>query len=80
MNKKPDGENKPNKKDLASLIGTLVAQAVATDHPVDIFEQIGMEKPNLSLVDEKFLAKIRTMKQKDLAAELLKRLIEGGNP
>ena len=77
MNKKPEGENKSNKKDLASLIGTLVAQAVATDHPVDIFEQIGMEKPNLSLVDEKFLAKIRTMKQKDLAAELLKRLIEG---
>ena len=76
MNKKP-GDDKPNRKQLSELIGALVAQAVATDKPIDIFTQVGLERPNLSLVDEKFLDKIRQMKQKDLAAELLRRLVEG---
>ena len=77
MNKKPSNPNKPNQKELGKIIGALVAQSVATDKPIDIFAQAGMERPDLSLVDERFLDKIHAMKQKDLAAELLRRLIEG---
>lgn len=76
MNKKP-GQGKRTRKELSTLIGTLVAQTIATDKPIDIFTQVGLDKPNLSLVDEGFLDRIRNIKQKDLATELLRRLVAG---
>ena len=75
MTKKPHKGG--SRKETAALIGQLVAQTIATDKPIDVFAQVGLERPDLSLVDERFLEKIRNMKQKDLAAELLKRLLEG---
>lgn len=75
MNKKINTAHKL--KDWKSILDTLVSQAVITAKPIDIFEAAGMDKPNLSLVDEQFLDKIKQMPQKNLAAELLKRLLEG---
>lgn len=75
MTKKTHREK--SKRELAELIGRLVAQTIATDKPIDVFAQVGLDRPDLSLVDERFLDKIRNMKQKDLAAELLRRLVEG---
>lgn len=66
-----------SQKELSALIGRLVAQTIATDKPIDVFAQVGLDRPDLSLVDERFLSQVRNMKQKDLAAELLKRLVEG---
>lgn len=75
MTKKPHKGG--SRKETSALIGQLVAQTIATDKPIDVFAQVGLDRPDLSLVDERFLEKIRNMKQKDLAAELLKRLMEG---
>lgn len=77
ISKKEIDRNKKSIEEMKSIIGDIVSKAIATDKPIDIFEQAGLEKPNLSLVDERFLEKIRAMKHKDLAAELLRRLIEG---
>lgn len=77
ISKKESDKNKQSIEEIKTIIGNIVSKAIATDKPIDIFEQAGLEKPNLSLVDERFLEKIHAMKHKDLAAELLRRLIEG---
>ncbi|MUH94896.1 DUF3387 domain-containing protein, partial [Pseudomonas aeruginosa] len=53
----------------------LVAKGVLVDGVKDIFATLGMSKPDISLLDEDFLAQIRKMPTKNLAAELLSRLV-----
>lgn len=53
----------------------LVAKGVLVEGVNDIFGTLGLGKPDISLLDEKFLAQIREMPTKNLAAELLERLI-----
>lgn len=77
ISKKESDKNKQSIEEIKTIIGNIVSKAIATDKPIDIFEQAGLEKPNLSLADERFLEKICAMEHKDLAAELLRRLIEG---
>jgi type I restriction enzyme R subunit len=44
---------------------------------VDIFDAVGLEKPNIGLLDEEFLAQVRNLPERNLAVELLERLLEG---
>lgn len=53
----------------------LVAKGVLVEGVNDIFGTLGLRKPDISLLDEHFLAQIREMPTKNLAAELLERLI-----
>jgi len=53
----------------------LVAKGVLVEGVNDIFKTLGLGKPDISLLDEAFLAQIRAMPTKNLAAELLERLI-----
>ncbi|MBS0456693.1 MAG: type I restriction endonuclease subunit R [Proteobacteria bacterium] len=53
----------------------LVAKGVLVEGVKDVFGTLGVEKPDLSLLDEKFLAQIQQLPTKNLAAELLERLI-----
>lgn len=53
----------------------LVAKGVLVDGVNDIFVTLGLGKPDISLLDEDFLKQIREMPTKNLAAELLERLL-----
>ncbi len=53
----------------------LVAKGVLVDGVNDIFATLGLGRPDISLLDERFLEQIREMPTKNLAAELLERLI-----
>ncbi|MEG3157676.1 type I restriction endonuclease subunit R [Lysobacter zhanggongensis] len=53
----------------------LVAKGVLVEGVNDIFGSLGLGKPDISLLDERFLAQVREMPTKNLAAELLERLI-----
>ena len=53
----------------------LVAKGVLVDGVKDVFGTLGLNKPDLSLLDEQFLAQIQKLPTKNLAAELLERLI-----
>jgi len=53
----------------------LVAKGVLVQGVKDVFGTLGLGKPDLSLLDEQFLAQIQKMPTKSLAAELLERLI-----
>ncbi|MFC1379669.1 MAG: DUF3387 domain-containing protein, partial [gamma proteobacterium symbiont of Clathrolucina costata] len=54
----------------------LVAKGVLVEGVQDLFGTLGLEKPDISVLDESFLKQISEMPTKNLAAELLQRLIE----
>ena len=44
---------------------------------IDIFSAVGLDKPNIALLSDEFLEEVRGLPQKNLAVELLKRLLAG---
>jgi type I restriction enzyme R subunit len=61
------------KFDLA--IKQILSKAVISDRVIDIFEAAGIQKPELSILSEGFLAEVREIPQKNLAFEALKKLL-----
>jgi type I restriction enzyme R subunit len=49
---------------------------VAPEGVVDIFAAAGLEKPDISILSDEFLAEVRGMPQKNLAVELLRKLLQ----
>ncbi|MBF0565611.1 MAG: type I restriction endonuclease subunit R [Nitrospirae bacterium] len=62
-------------RDLDFAIRQIVSKAVASEGIVDIFAAAGLKKPDISILSEEFLAEIRGLPQKNLAVELLERLL-----
>ncbi|MDR3454597.1 MAG: type I restriction endonuclease subunit R [Rhodoferax sp.] len=58
-------------------IRQIIGQAVVSESVVDIFDAVGLDKPNIGLLDDEFLAQVRSLPEKNLAVELLERLLEG---
>jgi type I restriction enzyme R subunit len=69
---KSDGRSRVEKE---AALRQLVAKGVLVEGVNDIFGTLGLGKPDISVLDETFLAQIRTMPTRNLAAELLSRLI-----
>jgi len=62
-------------EDLDHAIQQLVSQAVASDQVIDIFAAAGLQKPDISILSEEFLAEVRGLPQRNLAVELLRKLL-----
>ena len=62
-------------RDLA--IRQIISSAVVSGEVVDIFAAVGLDKPNIGLLDDDFLAQVRNLPEKNLAVELLERLLQG---
>ena len=58
-------------------IRQIIGSAVVSDQVVDIFDAVGLDKPNIGLLDDDFLADVRNLPERNLAVELLERLLEG---
>jgi type I restriction enzyme R subunit len=58
-------------------IRQIINSAVVSDSVVDIFDAVGLEKPNIGLLDEGFLSQVKNLPERNLAVELLERLLEG---
>ena len=58
-----------------SAIKQILSKAVISDRIIDIFEAAGIQKPELSILSDAFLAEVRDMPQKNLAFEALKKLL-----
>ncbi len=61
--------------DYDSIIKQIISKAVISDRIVDIFEAAGVEKPDISILSDKFLLEVKDMPQKNLAFEALKKLL-----
>jgi type I restriction enzyme R subunit len=62
-------------EDLDHAIRQIVSKAVVSDEVVDIFAAAGLKKPDISILSDEFMAEVRLMPQKNLAVELLQKLL-----
>ncbi len=72
---KNTGEGGKDSEDIDSAIRQIVSNAVASDDVVDIFSAAGLKSPDISILSDEFLDEVRGMPQKNLALELLKKLL-----
>jgi type I restriction enzyme R subunit len=70
------GERRPE-EELDHAIRQIVSRAIAPEGVVDIFAAAGLKKPDISILSDEFLSEVRAMPQKNLAVELLRKLISG---
>lgn len=62
-------------EELDSAIKQIISKAVTSDKVIDIFEAAGLKKPDISILSDEFLAEVKNMPHKNLALELLKKLL-----
>jgi type I restriction enzyme R subunit len=60
---------------IESAIKQIVDQALSSDKVVDIFDAAGIMRPDISILSEEFLLEVKGMKHKNLALELLKKIL-----
>ncbi|MCG9060150.1 type I restriction endonuclease subunit R [Laribacter hongkongensis] len=77
LTKRDLSEKKRSDEEKELAIRQIIGQAVVSDEVVDIFDAVGLDKPNIGLLDDEFLAEVRNLPEKNLAVELLERLLEG---
>jgi type I restriction enzyme R subunit len=70
------GETK-TQEELDLAVRQIVSRAVASEGVVDIFAAAGLQKPDISILSDEFLAEVRDMPQRNLAVELLRKLLSG---
>jgi type I restriction enzyme R subunit len=64
-------------EELDHAVRQILSRAVAPEGVLDIFAAAGLEKPDLSILSDEFLAEVRGMPQRNLAVELLQKLLKG---
>ncbi|MDE0177064.1 MAG: type I restriction endonuclease subunit R [Gammaproteobacteria bacterium] len=74
--KRAAAEARPE-EELDHAVRQLVSRAVASEGVVDIFAAAGLGKPDISILSDEFLAEVRGMPHRNLAVELLQKLLKG---
>ncbi len=62
-------------RELEYEISQLISKSISAEEPVDIFSLLKKEKPDISILDENFLAQLKNMPQKNYAIDLLIKLL-----
>ncbi len=73
--KRPGDEGR-SRDEIEQAIRQIVSRAVASDEVIDIFAAAGLKKPDISILSDEFLAEVRGMKQRNLAVEMLEKLLK----
>ncbi|MCS7090455.1 MAG: type I restriction endonuclease subunit R [Limisphaera sp.] len=74
--KRAPGERR-TEEELDHAIRQIVSKAIMPEGVVDLFAAAGVKKPDISILSEEFLAEVRAMPQRNLAIELLQKLLKG---
>jgi type I restriction enzyme R subunit len=74
--KRAPGDARPE-EELDHAVRQIIARAVAPEGVLDIFAAAGLAKPDISILSDAFLAEVRGMPQRNLAVELLQKLLKG---
>jgi type I restriction enzyme R subunit len=64
-------------EDIEHAVRQIISRAVAPEGVIDIFAAAGLAKPDISILSEQFLSDVRGMPQRNLAVELLQKLLKG---
>ncbi|MEQ9373344.1 MAG: HsdR family type I site-specific deoxyribonuclease [Coleofasciculus chthonoplastes F3-SA18-01] len=63
-------------RELETAIRQVVDQALVSDTVVNIFDEAGIQNPDVSIISEQFLAEVEGMEHQNLAVEVLKKLLK----
>jgi type I restriction enzyme, R subunit len=63
--------------EIEHAIRQIVSRAVASDEVIDIFAAAGLRKPDISILSDEFLAEVRGLPHRNLAVDMLRKLLEG---
>ena len=63
-------------EEMETAIKQIISHAITADNVIDIFDEAGLKKPNIEILDEQFLQELKELPQKNLAVELLKKLLK----
>jgi type I restriction enzyme R subunit len=72
---KATSERERPQEDLDAAVRQLVSRAVASDEVVDIFAAAGLKQPDISILSDEFLAEVRALPHRNVALELLQKLL-----
>lgn len=61
--------------DISSIIGQMVERVIGSDGVIDVLKEAGLNKPDVTIFSEEFLEEVKKMKQKNIAAEALRKLL-----
>ena len=76
LTKRLASRNQSN-EELDNAIRQIVSKAVASEEVIDIFSAAGLKKPDISILSDEFLSEVKGLKQRNVAVELLKNLLQG---
>lgn len=68
---------KKSKKEMEARVNQLLEKSIISEEVIDVFDTLGIKRPDVSILSEEFLEEVKGMKEKNLAAEMLKKLLEG---
>ncbi|TAK20707.1 MAG: type I restriction endonuclease subunit R [Chloroflexota bacterium] len=74
--KRAPGDARPE-EDVDHAVRQIISRAVASEGVIDIFAAAGLAKPDISILSDEFLAEVRGMPHRNLAVELLEKLLRG---
>ena len=76
LSKRAATEARPE-EELDFAVRQIISRAVASEGVIDIFAAAGLDKPDISVLSDEFLIEVRDMPQRNLAVELLQKLLRG---
>jgi type I restriction enzyme R subunit len=77
LTKREISQQKKTDEERELAIRQIIGSAVVSDEVVDIFEAVGLDKPNIGILDDDFLTEVANLPERNLAVEMLERLLEG---
>lgn len=73
----PENSKKKTAAEIEAQLNQLISKSIASNEVIDVLDAVGLNKPNIAILSDEFLEEVRSMKQRNLAVELLNRLLTG---
>ena len=76
LSKRTTGDVRPE-EELDHVVRQIISRAVASEGVIDVFAAAGLQNPDFAILSDDFLAEVQGMPQRNLAVELLQKLLKG---
>jgi type I restriction enzyme R subunit len=73
----PEDSKKKTAAEVEAQLNQLISKSITSNEVIDVLDAVGLNKPNIAILSDDFLEEVRNMKQRNLAVELLNRLLKG---
>ncbi len=71
------GKPRKSKREIEARVSQMLERSIISEEVIDVFDAMGLKRPDVSILSEEFLEEVREIKHKNLALEMLKKLLEG---